>query len=230
VQLRFVLAYWGAVLRNPVALTGLAVDLLPIWAVLAWGWGAIPLVLLYWLENVVIGVFTIPRVVMASIAKSGWIGVIGGLWAAALFSLHYGLFCFGHGGILLEVFGNTEGWATADTLVGLIGGLVEAALSFGQDMSWVLAAIVVWHAFVFTRDYILGVEWRKADAQNESFSPYGRVIVFHIGVFVVAGTLEFLGDPAIGALALVIARAAWGLRANMRTWRERPSELAPVAA
>jgi hypothetical protein len=114
VQLRFVLAYWGAVLRNPVALTGLAVDLLPIWAVLAWGWGAIPLVLLYWLENVVIGVFTIPRVVMASVGKSGWIGVIGGLWAGALFSLHYGLFCFGHGGILLEVLGNK--WRTCASM------------------------------------------------------------------------------------------------------------------
>ena len=37
--------------RDPVAIVILAVDLFPIWAVLTLGWGAAPLVFLYWLEN-----------------------------------------------------------------------------------------------------------------------------------------------------------------------------------
>ena len=36
--------------RDPLAIFGLVVDLLPIFAVLTLGWGAAPLVFLYWLE------------------------------------------------------------------------------------------------------------------------------------------------------------------------------------
>jgi hypothetical protein len=47
--------------RNPVAWLSLAVDLLPVAAVILFGWKAVPLVALYWLENLIIGVFTILR-------------------------------------------------------------------------------------------------------------------------------------------------------------------------
>ena len=47
--------------RDPIAVAVLLVDLLPILAVLVFGWGATPLVALYWLENLVIGMFTVLR-------------------------------------------------------------------------------------------------------------------------------------------------------------------------
>ena len=52
----FEIGFWARALRNPIVLTGLAVDLAPIYGVLAWGWGAAPLVLIYWSENVITGV------------------------------------------------------------------------------------------------------------------------------------------------------------------------------
>jgi hypothetical protein len=36
----FDIGFWVRALRNPIVLTGLAVDLAPIYAVLAWGWSA----------------------------------------------------------------------------------------------------------------------------------------------------------------------------------------------
>ena len=41
--------------RDPLSWASLAVDLLPILAVIAFSWGPTPLVALYWLENLVIG-------------------------------------------------------------------------------------------------------------------------------------------------------------------------------
>ena len=209
-------AYWSAVARNPVALTGVVVDLLPIWAVLVWGWDAAALVMLYWLENVVIGVMTVARIVAAWIGRKGLWGIIAGVWASALFILHYGLFNFGHGGILLEVFGRWDDLEGLDTLGGTLTSMLEAALIFAPHMAWVLTVIFAWHIFVFVRDYIIGGVWLTAEPQDVAFEPYGRVIVFHVGVFIVAGALEYFGDPGIGALILVMARVLWGLKANMR--------------
>ena len=83
-------------------------------------------------------------------------------------------------------------------------------------MTLVVGAIVAWQVFAFVREFLLGGEWLSANPPAMAFEPYGRVIVLHIGVFVVAGALEYLGDPGVGALALVVARAAWGLRINMK--------------
>ncbi len=224
------MSYWAAVARNPVALTGLCVDLLPILAVVLWGWDAAALVMLYWLENVVIGVMTVARICAAWIGRKGLWGIIAGVWAGALFTLHYGLFSFGHGGILLEVFGKWGDLGKLDSLGATLTGMFETALTFGSHMTWVLAVIFGWHVFVFVRDYIIGGIWLTAEPQDVAFEPYGRVIVFHIGVLFVAATLEYLGDPGIGAFILVAARALWGLRSNMRSGPEedRPAEAVAV--
>lgn len=212
---------WPDVSRNAVALSGLAVDLIPIWGVLAWGWDASALVMLYWLENVVLGGVTLLRIFFIHVGRRGFWGLVAGLWAGALFTLHYGLFSFGHGGILLEVFGAWNDIPDRDTLAGTITGMLQAATGFGAHMVWVLGALVCWHAFAFTlRDVATG-ELLKANPEEVAFEPYGRVIVFHIGVLFVAATLEYLGDAGIGALALVLARAAWGLWTNVR---RKPSD------
>lgn len=209
-------SYWLSVARNPAAVIGLVVDLAPIVAIVFWGWGATALVLLYWLENVVIGLSTMPRILIASVGRYGLAGLFGGSFNAAFFSVHYGIFCLAHGGILLELFGAREAMAHADTFTQLIGQMVGAALGFGLHMDWILALIIAFHALVFVREFVLQGGWKAADPEKELFAPYGRVIVLHIGVFVIAGALTALGDPAIGAIALVLARALWGLHMNMR--------------
>lgn len=207
---------WPDASRNAVALSGLVVDLVPIWGVLAWGWDASALVMLYWLENVVLGGVTVLRILFVHIGQRGFWGIVAGAWAAALFTLHYGLFSFGHGGILLEVFGTWNDIPDRDTLAGTIMGMLDSAMNFGPHMTWVLGVLIGWHALAFVLRDVVGGELLKANREEVPFEPYGRVIVFHIAVLFVAATLEYLGDAGIGALALVLARAAWGLWMNVR--------------
>src|SRR5262245_9956056 len=84
-------AYWARALSNPLVVVGLIVDLLPLYAVIAWGWNAVPLVMLYWMENIVAGVMTIPRIVVSSL-RFGIGGLLGGIFLSAFFVVHYGLF------------------------------------------------------------------------------------------------------------------------------------------
>jgi hypothetical protein len=84
------------VARSPAALGALAVNLLPIGMVLFGGWSLGALVVLYWLENVVVGAVSVLRLAVTAGAMSA-AGFGGGLFTIPSFFLHYGMFCFVHG-------------------------------------------------------------------------------------------------------------------------------------
>ena len=100
--------------RDPLSLASLAVDLLPIVAVIAFGWGATPLVALYWLENLVIGVFTVARMIGTAFANVG--NLLGALFMAPFFTVHYGGFCYGHG-VFLSVFAGQDDFPSPEGLL-----------------------------------------------------------------------------------------------------------------
>src|SRR5262249_10141343 len=80
-------------------------NLVPIAGALFWGWAVQDIVFLYWMENLVIGVFNILRILAAEpdqteLAKRGLeVTDVGSMLLAkgvlaAFFLVHYGAFCF----------------------------------------------------------------------------------------------------------------------------------------
>ena len=57
--------------RDPLAWLSLGVDLVPIIAIILFHWGPTPLVALYWLENLVIGGYTILRLAGSAVTGIG---------------------------------------------------------------------------------------------------------------------------------------------------------------
>ncbi|MEJ0022031.1 MAG: DUF6498-containing protein [Alphaproteobacteria bacterium] len=93
----------------------LIVNLIPVLGVLFGGWSAFALLLLYWLENVVIGVFNIARMIAAGVAK-GPGGIAACLFVVPFFAFHYGMFCLVHGIFVWTMFG--QGFAQMAALDG----------------------------------------------------------------------------------------------------------------
>jgi hypothetical protein len=222
--------YWQAVARNPAAIIGLVADLAPIIAVLFWGWGAAALIMLYWIENVVIGAYVVPRMIIASVGRHGPVGLLGCVFGVPFFIFHYGMFCAVHGIFLLVLFRSAENpmMASPDMLV-MLTRLFTGSLSFAQHMNWIVALVVAAHGAVFVYDFLLKGGWKESTFDQEMGAPYGRVVILHLGIFVIGGALMLLGDPTIGALFLVLARAALGLHVNMQP-KKKPSEAIPAAA
>lgn len=205
--------YWRRALREPIVWLGLVVDLLPVYAVLVWGWGAIPLVMFYWLENVLAGVMTLPRVFIAS-ARYGIPGFIIGLLLCAFFIFHYGLFCLVHGTFLVG-FTATANPALLDTLpLGDMTGIIRFALTSGANIIWALYGACAFQILVFLREFIVKGAWKTAEPFDEMLAPYGRVIVLHFALFAGAAALLALGQPLAGVLGLIILRAGWGVFVN----------------
>ncbi|MEM6627931.1 MAG: DUF6498-containing protein [Pseudomonadota bacterium] len=212
--------YWSRALSNPWVAAGLAVDLAPVFAVVVLGWRAAPLVLLYWLENLIIGVATLARIISAGFAK-GVAGGVASLFMGAFFTVHYGLFCFVHG-VFLFVLASEFGGGDIASLnpddpmnpAGLVGGALIAA----PGMSVFVLLLIIWQAAMFVDDFVLKNGALNADPAKEMFAPYGRIVVLHIGIFAGFAALAAIGEPMIGVLGLILLRAVWGLFMSSRRW------------
>lgn len=204
--------YLSRTYRDPIALTILAVDLFPIYAVLTMGWGAAALVWLYWLENVILGGFALARM-CASSMKQHPIGLAGMLFIGPFFVFHYGMFCFVHG-IFVNVFASMGAGDNPDFLSPW--GLIQTGLASAPNMALFICAIIVLQAFLFLRDFIGRGEYRKTTIEKEMTAPYARIVVLHIGIFAGAFALAAMGEPMLGILGLILLRAAWGVFLTMR--------------
>lgn len=205
--------------RDPVSLASLGVDLLPLVAVLAFGWGATPLVALYWLENLVIGVFTIFRIIGTAAAALVNLGVA--LFMVPFFAVHYGGFCYGHG-IFLNVFatGGANDFPTP-------WGLVAWALGTAPEMLWFVGAIVAVSALYFAVDFIGRGEYRRTNPSAEMSSPYGRIITLHVAIILGAAVAFSMDEPLAGVLLLILIRVVFGI--FMTVMRRRKREAAVEA-
>ncbi|MDJ0920978.1 MAG: DUF6498-containing protein [Henriciella sp.] len=195
--------------RDPVALAILVVDLFPIFAVIGLGWGAVPLVFLYWLENLVIGVMALARMLATSM-KGGPLGALGMVFIGPFFVVHYGMFCFVHG-VLLAGFAemSADGSGMPDFPTPL--GLIEAALSSGPYLPTFLLIIIILQIFLFVRDFLMRGQYLDTDMNKEMAAPYGRVVVLHFALFAGAFALIAFGEPMLGVLFLIVLRAVWGM-------------------
>ncbi len=192
---------------------GLAVDLLPIYGVLAWGWDAVPLVMLYWMENIVAGAMTLPRVVIAG-ASFGPMGLLAGLGVSVFFVFHYGLFCLVHGTFLVGFAAFAEPQAINSLPMGDLFGIFQFGLDSGLHVDWMLYAIAMSQVLVFVWEFLIKGGWKDTNPMAEMFAPYSRIVVLHFALFVGAGALFVLGQPMVGVLGLILFRAIWGVITN----------------
>lgn len=198
---------------TPSTGTLIAANMLPVYGVLFLGWDVFPVVLLFWLENVVIGVLNVVRIVCAQPRDPTlWVGKV---FAVPFFCFHYGMFTAVHGVFVFAIFGGKayepRGLPTPAFVWGALNGL-HLAVPF--------LALAASHAFSFAWNYIGKGEYRQASIGKLFAQPYGRVVLLHL-VLILGGVLVMaLGSPVPGLLLLVLLKIAMDVLAHLR---EHPS-------
>lgn len=203
--------------RDPLSLVSLAVDLVPVIAVFAFGWGATPLVALYWLENLVIGAFTILR--MIGTALDSFFSLAMALFMVPFFFFHYGMFCFVHG-IFIRAFAAGEDGGALEPV-----SLVHWALGTAPEMLWFVAAIIVVSALYYAFDFLWRGEYKASNPQQEMFSPYGRIVTLHVAILLGAGVAFSLNEPLAGVLLLIFIRVVFGMFQAVQRHRKRDARM-----
>lgn len=207
-------ASWGRALTQPLVLVGLVVDLFPIYGVLMWGWNAVPLVMLYWMENIIAGVLTIPRIFISG-ASYGGIGLLAGVAMSVFFVFHYGLFCAVHGTFLMAFVSMSEGTLAGEPPIMMdIPAMFLFGMRSGLHVEYFVYAIIAFQVLVFFWEFVIKGEWKDSNPMAEMFAPYSRIIVLHLAIFGGAFALFLLGQPMVGVLALILFRAVYGVFTN----------------
>lgn len=202
-------ADWSGRDRIPVLALVLA-NLVPIFGVLLFDWNARNLLLLYWMENLVVGGYTLLRMLHA--------GGLKALLPAAFFSFHYSFFCAGHGMFILFIsaIGSEMNGAPDHFGDDAWGPLMPFAMLWDL-FDWIaqhtpgllalpLLAFVLSHGISTVIHHFVGNEDAGREADDIMFDPYKRIVALHIAIL--AGALVVVGagaGSAAPALMILIA-------------------------
>lgn len=168
----------------PLALL-IAVNLLPIAGAFQFGWNLFALLILYWAENGIIGLYTIAKMLTAT--KQGGLGKSRS-YQVIFFFTHYSTFWVLHGAIMV-------------TVLQMVGSRVHGA---GLLFFAALILYVVQHGVSHRANWLRQGEFERMSSANTMVLPYVRVGGV-LALTIVGGFLVWrLGEPPL-ALAILAA-------------------------
>jgi hypothetical protein len=196
-------------------------NLVPLFGVLLLDWNVGAIVMLYWTENLVIGLYTLLKMLVT--------GGSAALGLMLFFCLHYGGFCTIHGMFVLELTkfaGEISTQLPAASWPGPLV-LVQKAIYFGQqildaapqEFSWACIALLLSHGVSFLLLFIGQQEYRHTTINILMAAPYKRIAVLHIAVIIGGFLVIELGQPLGLLLALVALKIGMDIMLHNRSHR-----------
>lgn len=216
----------------PVQAALVLANLVPLAGVLLFGWDALALLLLYWLENLVVGGYTLLRMLRAE--------GIRGLGPGAFFVFHYGFFCAIHGVFVLAI---SSIGAEVDLSAGLFPDDAPFPLMpfllLGNLLGWIgrempallflpLLGFIVSHGLSFVEHVLVGGEDEGRSAQKIMGDPYRRIALMHVAIL--AGSAMIIGLGGSTAVPMLLALVALKTGIDLAQHRKAHRERAAVSA
>ena len=192
----------------------IAANLAPLFGILFFGWDAASIVLLYWVENLIIGAYNILMIIWVKVKSRS--DQFQKLFIIPFFCVHFGGFCAVHGFFLLtffklggdnDAFGPQSPWlgplVFVQLLVSVIAQLWE---SRPPGMEWPVIGLVVSHGISFIRNYLMGGEYLKLTIGKLMGRPYNRIVLLHVAIIAGGVPIMMLGSPVPLLCILVILK------------------------
>ncbi len=217
---------------TPAQLALVSANLIPLFGVLYLDWDVGSIVVLYWLENLVIGGYTILKMLVTE--------KLGALFNVVFFTVHYGGFCAIHGMLVLELITTGAGspetlpetsWPGPLVLIEMFIDLVHRLFTAAPEhFTWVIIAMVLSHGVSFALNFIGQGEYKSTSAQKLMTAPYKRIAVLHIAIIAGAFLIKQLGSPLGLLLALVVFKIILDIKLHTRSHQpDRPETRADAA-
>lgn len=204
---------------SPQSLSGLSVfsliaivilGVIPIWGLINFGWGPGQVIVLFWIESLIVGIFTWQRVRDAERGQSA----NGG---SPLLSMR---FLVRYGPLWL-----LQGVLTWVLLLGFlpIGDGGWRGLAQDPNVWKAVMGIGLMLTLVHWREWARPQVWRGVEPSLEMFRPYGRVLALHLAVLIGFWIAAFAGGGREVAIALCVIKlvvdlglALWAARFRIR--------------
>jgi len=189
----------------------------PVVGVLFLGWTVFPLLLLYWLENVIVGAFNVAKMMLAQ--PGDLLRWAGKAFLIPFFMVHFGMFTYVHGMMLFALFGPKP--MDPFGFVHTVPAVIRA-----NQLGWGVANLIGSHGLSFFWNYLRNGEYQRASLQVLMGQPYSRVIVLHLTVLFGGWIVLLLGSPVGALMILIVLKTAADLSGHTK---ER-SRFAPALA
>ena len=184
-------------------------NLVPLYGVFYLHWKVFPILLLFWMENVLVGIFNVFKMLVASpTASSSWLVKI---FLIPFFCLHYGMFTLVHG---VFVFGFFGGYFTSGAGFPDENSLFQAIGAY--QLGWAVLALLLSHSASFAINYIGKGEYKQANLQDLMEQPYGRVVLLHMTILLGGFLVMSLGSPIFALLILILLKTFIDIQAHLR--------------
>lgn len=192
---------------TPSGVVLILANLVPLAGVLFFGWSLFATLLLFWVENVIVGVFSVLQMLTARPRDAA-------AWALKAFMIpffifHYGMFTTVHGVFVMSLFGDPPAKASQTP-----GAFLHAVQATG--IGGAAAALALSHAVSFMLNYIGSGKYRTAELPVLMFRPYGRVMVLHVVILLGGFLVQLIGSPVPALALLVVLKTGLDLGAHLR--------------
>lgn len=194
-------------LLSPALIALLLTNLIPLWGVFFKGWSSQEVLVVYWLENVAVGLINILKLLTNRHEKTLRPAAI---FLAVFFTVHYGIFTFVHGAF---VFSELNGF-TGMTFP--FDGMKQAF----SDYRIVFLGFLASHLFSFFFNYHGKGEAQRLELPKVMFLPYPRILVLHLTIIFGGMLVMTLGSPAALVVLLVILKTVGDVVLHLREHRK----------
>ncbi len=213
----------AVVLPLPITVLFLiAVNAIPLFGVLFFGWSLFSIMFLYWLENGIIGFFNVFKIALARAPGPSSFTINGRVVSPSnkgirviFFVFHYGLFWAVHGVFVFMFFG---------TATDLFGGVGLRGIAIAT------AALFLSHGVSFFVNFLGKEEYLAVSPDGQMTAPYSRVVVLHVTVLAGGFLTESLGAPLAALVILVLLKTVIDLFAHLREHRKAEMRSGPAAS
>lgn len=213
--------------RSPSALILIVVNLIPVFGVLYLDWQLFPLLFLFWAENVIIGVFNLIKILTCRpLCPISWAARI---FFAPFFTVHYGMFTIGHGIFIFAMFHNQPQPAETTSSPFPPINIIEPIIS-EYHLFWPLLAMALSHGFSYIYNFLIKGEFLRLNPAALMLAPYGRIVILHITIILGGFAVQFLGEPIIALLLLVVLKTFMDLMAHLREHNKKDGPQTPATA
>lgn len=197
-------------------------NVIPLVGVLFFGWSVWNILVIYWLENGIVGVINVVKMSIATgdDETSGVTFMVNGqpstsaskMGLIPFFIVHYGIFWFVHGIFVLTLPAFFSLMSDSGMTLDL-GAVVFAAIG-----------LAISHGLSFWWNFVHGGEYRRTTAAALMFAPYKRLFALHITIIFGAFAVMLTGAPAAAVAVLVAIKTAIDLALHLA---EHRGELTP---
>lgn len=182
----------------------IALNAIPIYGVFQWGWKSFDLMFLYWLENLIIGMFMVFRIIARRYNHP--VELVMPLFMAPFFTLHYGMFCFGHGTFVVSLFGK----GLTGNLAGMDIPEVILPLIEARHLFWPVLGLFIYQLMDWIRD-TTERGFGSDSIKDLTTAPYRRIMILHITIIASGFAMTALNEPLMGLLLLIAFKTAFDI-------------------